>query len=88
MKSKKLLFEALSEIKDDHRFVSMGLNHPAIENETYGKLSCIYITHETQEERFSVEKELKSQGFKVLSYQMNGISEIQVSFFRGRNWRV
>ena len=87
MKSKTKLFADLETI-DPIYFKGVSLTHPKIGNETYGKESCIYIRCESVALRRSLEYKLERLGYKVnTGYDYdNSRTEVQVSYFKGRNW--
>lgn len=94
-KSKKLLFEDLSDIaKSDKRFAhyadvsGLGLKHPKVSDETYGRNSCIYLYHGESTTRRDLEKLLEARGHRVDReyYAGSGTLEIEVSFFKGHHW--
>ena len=89
MKSKVALFAALDKfgkMPTMLSFVNMGLKHPKISDETYGKKSMIYIN--AGEVRRELEAYLKGKGFKVFPEYapQGGRLEVQVSYFKGWHW--
>ena len=88
MLSKKKLFEALSEIMKDPTILELGLKHKRVNNETYGKKSCVYFTCDSPEHRAVVESDLRRRGFKVNSsyWRESPMTEVQVSYFKGHHW--
>jgi hypothetical protein len=90
LKSKKALFEALDGYFGTDRFTKDKLNAAGISNETYGRMSCVYVNCDDKEVRKNVEGFLSARGFKVnRDYDQGGKRiEVQVSYFRGEQWNV
>lgn len=90
-KSKKKLFEFL-EVWDPEWFagaVDLGLEHPHIDNETFGRKSMLFIWFENLEHRRAAEDAIEDAGWKVFPrYSPGGRkAEVQVSYFKGdRYW--
>lgn len=89
-KSKKKLFEFMTNHTGDKSWQKDGLKHKQVSDETYGKDSRIYISFSSIEEREKMENELEIQGFPVNRAYCKGysIAEVQVSYFKGHNWDV
>ena len=92
MHSKVKLFSVLAS--DGPRafsdVVELGLDHPAVRNETYGRKSMVYLYLASYAERKEVESLLDDEGFKVSPRYAPGsaIVEVQVSYFKGSRWNV
>ena len=90
--SKSRLFAFLDEFTaqagGEGKFVELGLNHPKISDETYGRSSRIYIHTGNPKVRQMLEKALQQNGFKVHTdyHPGSGIVEVEVSYFKGHNW--
>lgn len=86
MKSKQKLFRFL-QLLSKQPYV--GLSSQGISNETYGKRSMIYIHAPSFGfERRVLEHQLSSNGYKVnFNYWPESQNtEVQVSYFKGKNW--
>ena len=89
MQSKTNLFMVLDTIfNKDFEFYDAALEHPMIENETFGRRSYIYILNKTQEARAALEEKLRLVGFTPSNdYGPAGsITEVQVKYFKGFHW--
>ena len=88
MKSKKALFEALDLYFATNRFSTEKLNAKGVSNETYGRMSCVYVNCGERDVRKQVETYLTARGFKVnRNYDRDGARiEVQVSYFKGDRW--
>lgn len=91
-KSKKKLFSFLSTFLNDPTFVSMGLKHPRINNETYGRDSRVYVICEDVAQRESLERALEREGGFSIGYDYmpagygrpkGKVVEVGVSYFKG-----
>ena len=87
MKSKKQLFKDLESF-DSEYFKGVSLKHKNINDETYGKKSMIYIYWKSPEHTEKGETYLKKLEYKVGTYSNTNptISEVQVSYFKGKSW--
>ena len=90
MKSKKALFEFLSE-QEAWRGIKQDFNLTNVSNETYGKRSMIYLFNVNTRfniDRSTMERELKAEGFKVNSQYWPGTQHIEIedSYFKGHHW--
>ncbi|MEF8794018.1 hypothetical protein [Thiohalorhabdus sp.] len=92
LKSKKKLFEFLDTVDPTliggvGYFAKHGLNHVKVSDETYGKRSMIYLSARGWQERIELERQLKRNGFHPQEdYGVPGKLEVQVSYFKGKNW--
>jgi hypothetical protein len=87
--SAKKLFAFLDEVTQGKgRFQELGLKHPKISDETYGRESNIYIHTGSPQARQLLEKKLKEAGFRVREdyYPGSGTVEVRVSYFKGFHW--
>lgn len=95
-KSKKQLFNDLASLvgtmltpsfKDVN---TLGLKHPEIGNETYGRESYIYINVPTGVDFVALEQKLQALGHKIepnYSRYNNGKTvAVQVTYFKGYGW--
>ena len=89
MKSKKKLFEFLDQYYRhvEPEYALEGLKHEKIENETYGRKSCVYIQC-GEELRGNLLNSLTVNDFKVdRTYGKDfGRLEVQVSYFQGERY--
>jgi hypothetical protein len=94
-KSKKRLFTDLAALAAQDPMLSMfadvgtqGLKHPKVGNETYGRMSCIYLSTESHETRLHLERALDALGHRIecLYHPGSGTVEIIVSYFKGDQW--
>ena len=95
MKSKRQLFKDLAELTGDETYITRGLNHPGIGNETYGRKSCVYVEvpntggrAEMGVNRRIAEGFLTRRGHKVNTeyWTESCITEVQVTYFKGHKW--
>lgn len=90
LKSKKRLFADLAALLPDafSEAPVKGLEHPRIDDETYGKKSFIYIAFRSCEERQVMEEALRCWGWNPdRRYSPgSGRAEVQVSYFKGQRW--
>lgn len=89
MKSKRALFKTLDEYRGTGMlYQDKGLKAPRIGDETYGRQSFIYIGSDNVASRKALEDHLTNEGFKVSRKYWPGssVSEVQVSYFKGRHW--
>jgi hypothetical protein len=94
-KSKKRLFADLGALAlqnpDFAMFTdvgSQGLKHPKVGNETYGRMSCIYLYTGSHETRMRLERALDALEYRIeCEYSPgSGTLEIVVSYFKGHHW--
>lgn len=98
MKSKKQLFKDLAALALRQEILpaefmnvdTLGLKHPKIGDETYGRNSCIYIHTAGQHTRMKLEAKLAEMGHKVNRdyWPGSGTLEISVTYFRGKQWNI
>lgn len=88
MKSKKKLFAALDTYYGTTTFTRDGLKHCNISDETYGRMSCIYITEPDRETLLHLQAVLIRDGFKCNEAyaRSNPVIEVRVSYFKGYHW--
>jgi hypothetical protein len=90
-KSKKRLFADLADLAQDPMlslFADAGLKHPKVGNETYGRMSCIYLYTENVATRLHLERALSALGHRINSdyHPGSGTAEVVVSYFKGEHW--
>lgn len=90
LKSKKKLFEFLENLDPEHfeGLQGLGLDHPMIENETFGPKSMIFVQFPSLENRREAEDIMEDEGFAVFREYSPDYprAEIQVSYFKGDRW--
>jgi|WetSurSiteA1Bulk_404760.scaffolds.fasta_scaffold48747_2 hypothetical protein len=87
MKSKTALFAALAEITGDATFVTEGLRHHRVSDETFGRKSFIYLFAK-KDTRKQLYRELVNRGFKatLTDHRDDSPIDVQVSYFKGWHW--
>jgi hypothetical protein len=85
MKSKTQLFKDLGELGYSE-IAEQKLKHSKVANETYGKMSCIYLRLGDETIANKVKRQLSRLGHKIRSYGDETVVELQVSFFKGWHW--
>jgi len=94
-KSKKRLFADLSALAAQNpRFAmfaeaaTLGLKHGKVSDETYGRMSCIYLSTGSHETRMRLERALDAMGHRIDCgyWPGSGTVEVVVSFFKGVHW--
>lgn len=86
MRSKTRLFKDLARELGDPTYIDLGLKHPAISDETYGKMSCVYVYLADDKEARTIGKHLKDLGHKINEYGIASVLEIHTSYFKGFQW--
>ena len=86
--SKKKLFESLARLTGDKTYISEGLKHKSISNETYGPKSCVYVHVKSELQVNPLRALLRADGHKVSgSYFLGGATlEVHTSYFKGDRW--
>lgn len=89
LKSKKKLFQFLTEWYDDPTFADQGLKRAGVDNETFGRKSVIYLYLKRESDAIKLQDVLQRHGF-VVDERYNQVNPktvaVQVSYFKGHNW--
>ena len=85
MPSKTKLFKDLGELGYTE-IAEQKLDHKQVSNETYGKMSCIYLTLDDDEVASKLKRQLKARGHHIGSWGYDNGIEVRVSYFKGWHW--